>query len=164
MMNLHRRHVLNASILSATLLSGCGMISTQNGTVIVNLANAQAEAKSIYAAFGSFVTELADSLPAKTQVESAYADLGKLVTIFANVPNGSSSIAQAAQSVINTAQALVSLLPLPAATTTAISTGLLLISALLTGVSSITVPAANPAPAGIRAVPVIPGPVPIPLA
>ncbi len=164
MMNLYRRHVLNASLMGATLLTGCGMITTGNGTVTVNLANAQAEAKSIYTALGSFATVLADSLPAKAQVEAAYTDLGKLVRIFANVPDGSSGIAQAAQSVISSAQALLALLPLPVATATAISTGLLLISALLTGVSSITVPVAAPAPLGIRAVPVIPGPVPIPLA
>ena len=164
-MHLHRRHILNTSMLAATFLAGCGVITAKNGTVTVNLANAQLQAKSIYAALGAFVTELANSVPAatKAEVNAAYAELGKFVAIFANIQNGSSNLAQATQSVINTAQTLVALLPLPTVTRNAIGTGLLLISPLLTGVSSITAPVSAALHSGIGTVPVIPGPIPIPL-
>lgn len=165
-MNFSRRRIFGASALSAIAagLSGCGLVSINQGTVTVNLANAQAEAKAIYSALTAFVEELTSTLPPsmKAKAETAYADLGKVVSVFAGLPDGSSTIPQAAQAVIAAVQSLVPLLPLPAATTAAISTGLLLISALIAGVSSITVPAPVAA-AGVRAVPVVSGPIPIPL-
>jgi hypothetical protein len=164
-MNLTRRTLFGASALAATALSGCGLITLNNGTVTVNLTNAQAEAKAIYTALTAFVTELAAALPptVKAEVNTAYAALGKAVTVFAELSDGASTIPQAAQAVITAVQSLVPLLPLPAATTAAISTGLLLISALIAGVASITVPAAAVAQ-GVRAVPVVAAPIPIPLA
>jgi hypothetical protein len=165
-MNFSRRRIFGASALAVTAagFSGCGLVTINQGTVTVNLANAQAEAKAIYSALTAFVAELTNTLQPgmKAEAETAYADLGKVVAVFAVLPNGSSTIPQAAQAVIAAVQSLVPLLPLPVATTSAISTGLLLISALIAGVSSITVPA--PAVVvGVRAVPVVSGPIPIPL-
>ncbi len=165
-MHFSRRNLFGLSAIAAAMvLPGCGLVTRSGGTITVNLANAQSEAKTIYTALTAFVTELADTVPESTRakIEAAYAALGTEVTTFAELPDGNSTIPEAAQAIINAVQSLIALLPIPAVTASAISAGLLLISGLIAGLSSMTIPAPAAALTGVAAAPVVAGPIPVPL-
>jgi hypothetical protein len=152
-------------IAAPMLLAACstsGNPLTQ--TVTVNLASAQAEAQSILTSFKIMAAGSAGSFSAATnaQVTAALAKLASAVAVFNALPSGTTTYAALAQEVLSAVGAVSALVPLPPATALAINEGLALVSALVAGLSVITVNSA-PVSTGVGAVRVIPGPIAIPL-
>jgi hypothetical protein len=162
-----------AFAVGASTLAGCSLINGNplNTSVTVNLATAQAEAQAIYQAFGSFVSLAESSVSSSIsgEISSAYSALGTAVTAFGQLTSGSATVNQVAQEVIGLIGQILPLIPatiLPGPTGAAISLGLLLLSAFISGLSTITVPAAavvTPPASLVRAKQVIIAPIPIPL-
>jgi hypothetical protein len=162
-MKISRRFAL-LGCMALPALSACGLVTAGNNVITINLATAQAEAKTLLAAAQAFVLEFGAVLPAavKAQAGAILADLETAVAVFASIPSGSTNYVGAAQAVIGLVEQLMPLLPIPGPASSAISAGLMLLSGLIAGVATISVPAAAPS-AGIAAGRVIAGPVPIPL-
>lgn len=166
-MNVSRRVLLGATPLAAAaLLAGCvnGKFSPSAATVQVNLANAQAEAKTLDTAVTAMAQGSMTALSTSLQgiVSEGISVMGGAVQAFAALPSGSTSYEALAQNVIAAVQKVAALLPLPGATMLAINEGLALISALIAGLASI--PVATPATVSARyGAKVVPGPISIPV-
>jgi hypothetical protein len=157
-----RRNLIKTSALAPLALAGCVSQTTAN-TIAVTLANAQAEANTILTALQTLIPNLKSTIPAGI-VSAVNADLTTLendVSSFVLLTPGSSYVANA-QAVIKDVSLLLPILPLPTATSFAISMGLSLISGLLAGVSSMSIPTI-PASSSVSAHAVVPGPIPVPL-
>lgn len=166
MKSISRRALLGATVFAPVALPGCAALTGNplQKTITVNLAAAQAEAKTIETALGIVLSSVQTALPASiaAKASAAIATLSKAVAAFAAVPSGSTTVATLAGDVIAAASAVVALIPLPPATGLAINSGLAILSALIAGLATVTVTTSPPA-TGVKAARVIPGPVPVPV-
>lgn len=159
-----RRKLLCAAALAtpAAMIAACS--KPLNTVITVNLANAQAEAVTIETALKAVYEDVSATLSATIQNQAAamLQDLDAAVKAFTSLPSGTTTYAAFANAVLGVINPLVALLPLPPATKAAITTGTLLISGLINGLASVSLPPPSAA-VGVSAVRIIPGPVPVPL-
>lgn len=141
-----RRHLLGMGVTALLAgAAGCSLLSSSTQTIQVTLVNAQAEAAAILQALdvgvSTALTSGAVTGGAAVTVNSVLVDLKTAVAAFEALVAGD-NYAALAQSVINGANSLLVLLPIDPGTKTAISLGLTLLSGLIGGLASITVPVA----------------------
>lgn len=141
-----------------------GTVSPGTTVVQVSLANAQAEATTLYTALTTFARTVLAALSAQVQgmISEGLSVLDSTVSTFTALPFGSITYAALAQDVVTAVAKVVPLLPLPAVSQLAITEGMALLSALVAGASTITVSKPTTASARFGAK-VVPGPIPIPL-
>lgn len=144
-MHITRRAALSRGAMLACAmplaLAACASGNPLGTTITVNLAGAQAEAAAILDALNVVASSASISMtPAmQTTVTGYLSELGTAVAAFAALPSGSTSVATFADAVIAAVAKVVGILKLPAATSFAISEGLALLTALVAGLSTITV-------------------------
>jgi len=166
---MHRRTMLSytGALLAATALSACvkaGTASTAATVSIpVTLAGAQSEAQAILTALQAVATGVGAELTssASSALASAETAVGEFVAI-----TSSTTPTQYASATVTAIKTVVSLLPIPAITATAIDLGISLIAGLVTGLTSVTVPASAVEPASLSyetAASRVPAPIIIPL-
>jgi len=162
---MNRRDILTATAMAAPVMTLAGCVSSATAkNIAVTLAAAQAQANAILTAIQTLYPALKAKIPASI-VTTVNTDLTLLegdVSSFALLAPGASYVADA-QAVVKDVNLILPLLPLPPATSFAITMGLGLINALLAGVSAITAPPPAPAAAGVAAPAVVAAPIPIPL-
>lgn len=168
-----RRNLLKASpiaLAAPVALGGCAWINggpnPLQTVVKVTLSNAQSQAKAIYQALTIIASSASSALSttANATASKYLKDVKTAVDAFAALPSGSSSAATFAGNVITAISQVVAVLPLPTATSIAISSGVALLQALISGLSTITVtnPAALSPKVGVSNR-VIAAPIPIPV-
>lgn len=169
-MEISRRNLAGVSGLA--LLTGCGLIKGNplQTVVNVNLATAQAEAAAIYQALSTFIgaAESVVSPSIANTITSVFNDLGIAVKAFSSLTPSASNVGALAQDVLGFVSQLMPLIPatiLPASTSTAIKFGLMILSALIAGMSTVTVPTpvTTVPSSSVKAPQVIIAPIPIPL-
>jgi len=162
---MNRRKLILTSAIAAPALALSACISSATaGSIAVTLASAQAQANAILAAIETLYPSLQSKIPTAI-IGAVNTDLTMLegdVSKFVLLTPGESYVADA-QAVIKDVNLILPMLPLPPATSFAVTMGLGLISALLAGISSVSAPLAAPAASGVAAPRVIPAPIPIPL-
>jgi len=168
---VNRRQLLGSSLLALVALGGCAQVTSILGsttqTIEVSLANAQAESGAILSALTAGAAAAISSGVvaggAANTVKTALTDLTTAVTAFQAVSAGG-SYAALAQSVVTAANGLLPLLPIDPAAKTAIALGLTLLSALIGGLTSLTLPApAATTPGAVGAREMLAAPIPIPV-
>lgn len=166
MTTMSRRALLGTSAIgAAVLLAGCtaAQINTAIQTIEATLPNAQAEASAIEKALQNLLAQTpVGSATITADLDAAFTSMETSVTSFLGSADVQSGIS-IAKTVVSDVQKVLPLLPLPAATLTAINLGLSLVSALANGIASITVPASAPASLIGAKAGVISAPIPIPL-
>lgn len=178
-MSLLRAARLSVAAAMLFALTACSAItSTTSGsttTVAVNLTNAQAQAQATYQALVVEAKTMGPSLTPAQQatLTQSIALLGTAVSTFTAIPAtttvAGTSVATTAQSIVQSAESIVAILPLPPVTQLALQSGLLLINGLIAGIQNIAVPATattttTKAAARFGGPMIISGPVSIPLA
>ncbi len=168
----NRRNILTggSSLLVVGALAACSKgvnISTITKTIQVTLQNAQNQSVAVFSAVSAFAKEFATtfSTTVQSKINSGLTVLGGAVKAFASLPNGSMSVAQFAQNVINAINSIIPLIPIPGPAQVAITESLTLLSALIAGMSTIAVTTAPTAAlvAGKPARYTTMGPIPIPV-
>lgn len=162
-MIIRRRAILSTAMLFPLALVGCSPKQ-----ITIDLTTAQAEAKTIETALGFVVTTLPS--PIQAEAKKALNELEAVVSAFEKLTysSGMTTILSFTQQVITAVSAVLAVVPLPGPTGLAIHEGLAILSALMSGLSTLTVPRTIRAPAvgvGAPAVTqhVVPGPVPVPV-
>ena len=147
-------------IASSLVLPVAGCSSSQMQTITVTLLTVQAEVKAI----NSAVDAVYKSLPPATQAPLAkYISVLDAAAAATAALTPSSNYQTVLESVIAASQAAIEFVPLPAPTITAIQLGLGLVSALIAGLPTVTVPASAAAQPSLGVKATINAPIPIPL-
>lgn len=167
-----RRTILKmstATLAAPAVLGGCSLLKNGKNPlqlqVKVTLANAQAQASAMLEA-ATVVEQSAVkvlSKAAQATAAKALAAAQTAVKAFTGLKSGSSSVATFATNVISALSQVVAVIPMPPATSMAVTEGLALLQALIAGLSSITVAQPTGLSAGVGATRVIPAPIPIPV-
>lgn len=164
------RRIVAALAAVSLLVAGCTKVTDPNTgttTVVVNLANAQAEADAVAKAVSAaaFAQSTALAADAQKNLQTALSAMNASVAAFDALPATNPKVMDYAKAVTQAIEAVMALAPLPPATKLAVDEGLALVDALVAGLTTVTVPAASmPASVKLGAKPMmIEAPIPIPM-